>query len=242
MFLQNAWRRSVAFVCEGLRTIRSSYSSAESRSLYIAVASGAMNLVLGLGKIVSGILSLSMFTCVNGGYTLGMVFARGCALAGSLYPNDQQKQYRYYRRAGVVLLAGSLLYLAYSGWFYFHPKYTAYPKSVALAIATFTFTEITLNVRGILIYRKKRTHLLHALKTINLATSLITLVLTQSAILSFAQGGYYNPASNALLGLLTGTCAALLGIFMLWRIDHIEKANKNEKEGSLNDPYSRGRR
>lgn len=233
MVLQNVWRRGAAFLRESLQTIRSRYSAADRRSLYMAGVSGAVNLFLALGKIVSGILSLSMFVCVNGGYTLGMVLARGCALAGLLYPDNQQKQYRHYRYAGAVLLAGSLLYLVYSGWAYFHPKYTAYPKSLALAIATFTFTEIGLNVRGILIYRKKRTPLLHALKTINLATSLITLVLTQSAILSFSHGGYHDPSSNALLGLLTGTCAALLGVFMLWRIDRMEK--ENEKEELHND-------
>lgn len=77
---------------------------------------------------------------------------------------------------------------------------------------------------------------MHALKTINLAASLISLVLTQSAILSIAQGGYHNPSSNALLGLLAGSGAALLGIFMRWRIGQIEaKTNRNEEE-ETSDP------
>ena len=101
---------------------------------------------------------------------------------------------------------------------------------VALAIATFTFAEIGINLYGMLANRKNRTPLLHAIKTINLAASLISLVLTQSAILAFADGGGHNPAVNALMGLFSGTCAALLGVFMLWRIGRLER-RENEKMG-----------
>ena len=147
-----------------------------------------------------------------------------------------KEQYRCYRLSGSILIAASLLYMAYSGWTYYHPKYTAYPKYIALAIATFTFTEIALNIRGVLANRKNGTLLVHALKTINLAASLISLVLTQSAILSIAQGGYHNPSSNALLGLLAGSGAALLGIFMRWWIGQIEEKNNRNEEEETSDP------
>ena len=39
-------------------------------------------ILLALLKLLSGVLSLSVFTCVNGLYTLGMVLARYCALVG----------------------------------------------------------------------------------------------------------------------------------------------------------------
>lgn len=224
------FQKGVKYLKESSRTITEQYNAATSRSLHMAGISGAGNVLLGMGKIISGILSLSIFVCVNGGYTLGMVLARYCALAGVIRAKDRKAQYQYYRFSGIILIAASVLYMAYSGWSYFHPKYTAYPKYIALAIATFTFVEIGLNIRGVLVNRKNKTPLLHALKTINLATSLISLVLTQSAILSIAQGGYHNPASNALLGLLTGACAVLLGVFMVWRIRRIER--KDTQEGA----------
>ena len=79
---------------------------------------------------------------------------------------------------------------------------------------------------------------MHALKIINLAASLLSLVLTQSAILSIAQGEYHNPSSNALLGLLAGGAAALLGVFMRWRIRRIEAENNRKEEEETSDSNS----
>lgn len=228
---KNLLKQGLDFLRSSSKQIQKNYDAAAARALHLTVISGFVNIFLGLVKILSGILSLSVFVCVNGGYTLGMVAARYCALAGVLRAKDMREQYRYYRRAGIILIIASLLYIIYSGWSYFHPKYTAYHMYVALAIATFTFVEIGWNIQGVVANRKNKTPLLHAIKTINLAASLISLVLTQSAILSFSQGGYHDPSVNALLGGVMGTCAALLGVFMLWRIKRIEAKNQQEHGG-----------
>ena len=192
------------------------------------------------GKIASGILSLSVFVCINGLYTLGMVLARYCALAGAIRTQDPGQQYGYYRRSGMILIAASLLYICYSVWSFFHPKEVSYHMYVALAIATFTFAEIGVNLYGMIANRKNRTPLLHAIKTINLAAALISLVLTQSAILSFAGGEDHDPAVNALMGMLSGTCAALLGVFMLWRIGKLRRRETNEMGDISYDPDTGG--
>ena len=207
--------------------IRAQYSTAASRSLHLTGISGVGNMFLGLGKIISGLLSMSVFACMNGCYTLGMVLARYCALAGVLRGKDEKAQYRFYRWSGRILIGASLLYMVYSGWAYHHPKQVVYHEYIALAIATFTFTEIGLNIRGVIINRKNKTPLLHAIKTINLAASLISLVLTQSAILAFADDGNHDPSVNALLGLTMGSCAVLLGVYMLRRIGRMERRISN---------------
>lgn len=223
-------KRGVEFLKSSSREIHDSYSASASWTLHLTGLSGVGHILLGMGKIISGLLSLSVFVCVNGLYTLGMVLARYCALAGVIRTQDVRQQYAYYRRSGRILIAASLLYIFYSMWSFFHPREVSYHMYVALAIATFTFAEIGINLYGMLANRKNRTPLLHAIKTINLAASLISLVLTQSAILAFADGGGHNPAVNALMGLFSGTCAALLGVFMLWRIGRLER-RENEKMG-----------
>lgn len=205
--LKKPLKRGVQYLKSSSREIRAQYSAANSRSLHLTGISGVGNLLLGLGKIISGALSMSVFVCVNGCYTLGMVLARYCALAGVLRGKDEKTQYRFYRRSGMVLIGASLLYMVYSGWAYYHPKQVVYHEYIALAIATFTFTEIGLNLRGVTVNRNNRTPLLHAIKTINLAASLISLVLTQSAILAFAGDGDHDPSVNALLGLTMGASA-----------------------------------
>ena len=216
------------------RAIHRAYGASASRTLHLAGISGVCSILLGLGKIVSGVLSLSVFVCINGLYTLGMVLARYCALAGAIRTQDPHQQYVYYRRSGKILIAASLLYISYSAWSFFHPKWVSYHMYVALAIATFTFTEIGMNLYGMIANRKNRTPLLHAIKTINLAASLVSLVVTQSAILAFADQGY-NPAGNALMGMFSGTCAVLLGVFMLWRIERIQHKETDEMRDTIHD-------
>lgn len=93
---------------------------------------------------------------------------------------------------------------------------------IALAIATFTFTEIGLNIRGVIVERKNHAPLIHAIKMINLSSSLICLVLTQTAILSFASDLPTHAKENGLMGIIMGGVATLIGIYMILQITAIE--------------------
>ena len=92
---RHSLKRGLDFLRSSSSKIQNHYNPSTSRTLYLAGISRACNLFLGLGKILSGALSLSVFVCVNGGYTLGMVVARSCALAGFLRAEDTREQYRY---------------------------------------------------------------------------------------------------------------------------------------------------
>ena len=56
-------KRGIAGLRAGSSKINGSYSASASRTLHLAGISGAGNILLGLGKILSGILSLSAFVC-----------------------------------------------------------------------------------------------------------------------------------------------------------------------------------
>lgn len=231
---ENPLKKGLYYLKTSSGQIQSQYNASISRTLYFTGISGAGNILMALFKIGSGILAFSVFTCVNGFYTLGMVLARYCALIGVVRTKDITAQYRYYRCSGIVLISASCLYIAYSIQAYFHPVYTSYHPYIAMGIATVTFVEIGLNLRGVLVFRKNHSPLLHALKTINLATSLISLVLTQAAILSFADE-VQNPASNGILGALMGACAVLLGIYMLLRMRRITDQSDCRREQKMLD-------
>ena len=47
-------------------TICQEHSVSDSRSLHITGATGSFSVLLGLGKIISGLLSFSVFACING--------------------------------------------------------------------------------------------------------------------------------------------------------------------------------
>jgi hypothetical protein len=59
-----------------------------------------------------------------------------------------------------------------------------YSDIVAIAIAAFTFTEIGVSVHGIVTTRKNREPIMEAVKLTNFSTSLISLVLTEAALMS----------------------------------------------------------
>lgn len=181
------------------------------------------NVLLGTGKLLMGIFSGSFFTLVNALYTYGMVAAKFCALKGIAVPVP--RQYVYYRRAARILIAASLCYAVYAARLLWHPQSTRYHPYLAMGIAAVTFTEIGLNLWGVLAERKKRSLPFHALKTINLASSLIGLVLTQTALLSFthSETGYSSSRFDGMMGLCMGGCAAGLGCFMLWRAAKLEQ-------------------
>ena len=130
------------------------------------------------------------------------------------------------------MVAASLLYVAYSLWTIRHPKTVNYGKITAITIATITFTEIGVNVWGVIKYRKYHSPLLHALKIISLGTSLISLVLTQSAILAFADEAQ-DPSVNGFLGTVTGIC-----VYMIRRINRIEAEDLYREDSYKENTYN----
>lgn len=207
-------------------TIHERIDAKFSFSIGVTGASCFGNTLVGMGKLTMGIVSLSLFTCVSALYTFGMVLAKVCALAGIYKAENAKAQYRYYAMSGVILITASVLYIAYSARLFFHPEAAAYHMYVGIGIAAFTFTELTLNIRGVFIERHNHTPLIHAIKMINLASSLICLVLTQTAILSFADANseVVKSQANGLMGIIMGGLATLLGIVMILRIKQLERA------------------
>ena len=204
------------------------FDQKDLRSLKMASASGAANLCVGTGKLVLGILSFSLFTCVSAFYTFGMVIAKCFALAGILKAKNRQEQYRYYFMSGIILIVASVLFITYSIRLFLRPEISVYDIYTALAIATFTFAELGINIRGVIVERHNHTPLFHAIKMINLASSLICLVLTQTAILSFSDTQtHLHPTANGIIGITMGACATMIGILMIVRIRKMQKNLKD---------------
>ncbi|WP_314067986.1 hypothetical protein [uncultured Vagococcus sp.] len=207
------------------RDLSRRFNKKHSRSLRFASASGTLNFLVGSGKLALGLFSLSLMTCVSACYTFGMASGKYMILRGSLKPLE--KQYQYYRYAGIMLIFTSLLYSVYSLRLLVTPVTATYERNVALIIATFTFVEIGLGIRGVIVELKNQSLLIHGLKMINLASALVSLVLTQTAILSFSDSQTsLHPRANGLFGVLMGLCSAFLGCLMLMRIHRLDKRNK----------------
>lgn len=198
------------------KAIQTLLKAKKQYSLHITGAFCAANFLLGTGKLAMGIYAHSIFTCVHALYTYAMVAAKQCALRG--FASPAEKHIRYYRGTAVILIIASILYAVYSLRLFWQPETPHYHMYLAIGIAAFTFTEIVLNLWGALQVHRKSL-LLHALKMVSLASSIICLVLTQTALLSFTQEGQARDLSrtNGAMGFLMGVTAALIGIWMLRR-------------------------
>lgn len=117
---------------------------------------------------------------------------------------------------------------------FFIPVTSSYHMYVAFGIATVTFAEIGLNIRGVIVTRHNHTLLIHAIKMNNLSASLITLVLTQTALLSFTNkeaDSLEISKANGVIGILMGTVATLIGFYMICRVKKLKKQDDLLIEG-----------
>ena len=196
-------------------------------TLHFTKASIVGNAVLAVGKLVLAILSFSLFMCINAFYNVGIALAKYFSHQGIDQKKTQKEELEYYRIIGIILLSTSLIFAVYSVRMLIGGKSAVYPEIVGIAIAAFTFAEITLNIKGLLSARKTNNIMLQANKLISLASSLICLVLTQTALMSFAHAGDAS-VYNGISGIIFGFAAAMIGLYMIINVYRIQNG-KTEK-------------
>lgn len=96
-----------------------------------------------------------------------------------------------------------------------HPVY--HDKWVAIVIAAATFAELGIGVWGAVTARKDGEPLVEATKLVNVAAAVVLLVLTQSALLSFAGSAGDAAASTGASRVFLGGLAAVIGLAMALR-------------------------
>jgi hypothetical protein len=164
-------------------------------------------------KIGMGVYSLSLFICVSGLYNLGISAAKHFAIKTT----NECEQFHAYGRVGLAIMVTSILYILYALNMAIRGKSNMqFDLTVSLAIATLTFAEIAIAVRGIIKARRIKNLAVEAIKRTNLVCALISLVLTQSALLALTETE--NAAHYCgYTGLIFGTVSTLIGAQMMWR-------------------------
>jgi alcohol dehydrogenase class IV/divalent metal cation (Fe/Co/Zn/Cd) transporter len=180
------------------------------RWLFFAKASACLNIALAAGKLALGAYSMSLFLCVSALYNVGVACARRIALKGY---RSNQAEYRTYRKIGVVMAVSGAVFIVYCLRLFLHGSNVRYSLIESLIIATITFAEIGSSVYGIAVTGNGYSPVLVALKLTSLASALISLALTQTAILSFTADGDMS-FYNGLSGMVFGGGAALIGVCM----------------------------
>jgi len=164
------------------------------------------------GKGLISIISVSFFMFVNALYSAGTGIARFIAVR--MHTQEEDKQVTSYRYVGIIISTSSICYVLYSVRLFFGGKTGDYDMYVALVIALYTFVEFGINIKEAIKLRKSKALEAKALRAVSFSSTLICFVLTQTAIMSFANEGD-NSFANALSGVVFGGLAALVGIYVI---------------------------
>lgn len=225
-----------------------------NRIIQFSKLSVIINVAIAFGKIGMGIYSLSLFLCINGLYNVGIASAKAVALKGysnsigypvwklqshSNTPGKKKKnrktEYKYCYLVGIIVFISSVIYTICATRVLLGKHSNAkYSNFMTFVIFTFTVVEITISLQGIYTARKNREPILEAIKLTCLVSSLIALVLSQTAILSYT--GREPNIYFDIFGVVFGNVSSIIGlhmIFSMYRIIHgknhvsiIKKANR----------------
>ena len=163
-------------------------------------------------KTAISVVSLSFFMFANALYSGGMGVARFHAVR--MHNQTGARQIKSYRLVGIIISAASICYVIYSVRLFEGGKTAAYSMHIALVIALYTFVEFWINIRDAIHLHKSNALGAKALRAISFSSTLLSFVLTQTAIMSFATTGD-NSFTNALAGCVFGSLAALVGLYLV---------------------------
>ena len=186
-----------------------------------ATFSSIFNAILAFVKILAGMFTGSIFLILNALYNIGIGVSKYLTITTSKHIKYKNKKdqtiesYKTYNIIGIIIITINVIYLIYSVYIFLGLSKISYHMYVAIGIAAVTFSEITISIIGIIKTRRMNDPLKESLKFVNLASSLISLVLTQTAILSFVDNTINNSLYNGISAIAFGSISLLIGVYML---------------------------
>ena len=167
------------------------------------------NIIIFIAKIVLFFITKSLVFIISSLYNLGIGLARK-----KIYSNEAN-----YKSIGSFVIMASLCFIIYSTWTIISHKIVNYSLYVGITIAAVTFYDIGYSIYGIIKSIKNNSRQNNLLMLVNLATALISLELTQSALLSFTQINVDNSLYNGIIGIVVGISSLVIGIIICFKKD-----------------------
>ncbi len=200
--------------------IKHNLSDFKTRNHKLAIVAMIINFGSAAFKIIAAFYISSYFLVVSSFYSLGIgltlqLFFRGVNQSKLV----QTKEKKYVILIYMGLLISSIIYSFYMiRLFYIEVTEFNYGMLVSLGIAVVSFVELGIAIRGLVKSYHLRDSLLTARKTVTLTNAMVALVVTQSAIMTFAtnDGSSYQMYS-AISGISVGIMAILISSIMLVR-------------------------
>lgn len=165
-----------------------------------------INFFIFVFKIILFILTKSFSFIISAFYNLGFGFAKK-------YVNSKDSNYI---KVGFFIIFASICFIINSIWIVCSHEIVNYNLYTGISIATVTFFDIGYSIVSIV--KNKSNHKYYVLKLISLATALISLELTQSALLSFTMVGVDTSLYNGIIGIIVGLCSMFIGVIIIRKV------------------------
>jgi len=178
------------------------------------------DIMIVIGKIILACYTVSWFLFVNAVYTAVVGIAKFKAI--KVHNKNMKEQIQSYFEIGLGIIVAGLIYIVYSLRMFYHVKIPQFNMETALMIALYTFVELGFIIKDLIKARKSNDILSEELKLIGFSSILISLVLTQIAIMSISYAGNAS-TYNGISGILFGSLSVLEGIYMVVRHRKIRK-------------------
>lgn len=176
-----------------------------------------LGFLTGGSKIAMAVISHSWLLFIHAVYNIINASAIYCA------NRDTKGRFSTMFHTGLLVVVASTIYLIYSIYIYFFGCTASYHMYIAIGIAAVTTYELITTVHGLKKAKRAQNIKQETLKYINLASALISISLTQTAILSFTNEGLDIAKIYAVGDAIFGIFALFVGVWMLIRSNQLAR-------------------
>lgn len=200
-------------------------------SLYSSVT---LNLLYALLQLFSGFYYHSIWFYSLSGYYALLTVIRVFLLKDTRKMNPgENKLYEYsvYRLCGVFLLLMNITLSVIVTYIVWQNRGFSYPYIYTIALAAYTFSQMTLAIMNVIKYRRFQSPILSAARVIALVSALVSMISLETAMISaFGEPGNesFRQIMTALSG--AGVCVIVLAL-AIYMIIHSTKEMKRIKKG-----------
>lgn len=192
-----------------------------TRTLTTSLGSFTINALIGIGKLILGIVLLSPWFIVTAIYYLLLCAARGQIL--KKYKDSKvitnsilrfELQFNVFHRSGIFICLIGISYFFICLRMYFYGESTTYPDYILYGVAAVAFYKIGIAIYGVIVTKRMKNPLLTTLKFISFIDSCVSIVAVQCALLTM-EGSSLATSSSALLGASCSVIFLGIGVFMV---------------------------
>ena len=195
---------------------------------YRSIVFGFVSFIINLAYIIfMGIMSVLSKTAWYFSitiYYIVLALMKAKVLYGDKKHEEPEKEIKTLKFNGIMLIVLTLVFSGVMVLIYKNNNYFEYAGLLIYAVAAFTFYNLTISILEIIKSKKQDSLYVENLKNINLASSLISIIILQVALFQAFSPQSNSGVFNALTGAGVSAVIIVLGIFM------IIKANKKLKE------------